>query len=149
MDFLYNEASKLRKLIDVSLKLEKNLPLFGLTFPINYCKQASILFAYHLQQIGFLGEIECVLGFSNTRDNQIGHWWVKIGNVMVDLTADQFNGIEDCELSYKIKKGRPFKSVYCCTIGESPHNKIFNMFPSDSFFFDCNDLNFGGFDCLQ
>ncbi len=141
MGLLYKLASEFRGLIEVCVDAEEEFPLLWDDFPINACKPISMLFAYHLQKLGLDTSIECVLGFSSRRTDNIGHWWVQVNGVLIDLTADQFNVIQDGDLSYKLKMHRPYESVYCCDVSKSPHRLVFKIDQRNSFVFNCDDLH--------
>lgn len=59
------------------------------------------------------------------------HWWIESNGILVDITADQFNLIEDSALSYKIKSHRPYHRVYCLPKEEAPHHKVFKLVPKE------------------
>ncbi len=99
--------------------------LFNPDFPINACKHASQLYCYHMELTGYTAPLDLVFGESNMRNNRIGHWWVESEGILIDITADQFNLIEDNALSYKIKTNRPYLPVYCCYLEHAPHLKVF------------------------
>lgn len=133
---LRDESLKVRHMIEE--KITEDLPLFIDSFPINACKQASLLFCYHLERLGFNKPLKCVFGISKKRIDDVGHWWIETEGKIIDLTADQFNIIEDRDLSYKIKAKRPYNSVYCCPINKAPHYKVFNLY--EAFKYDLNEL---------
>ena len=57
-----------------------------LNFPNGACGDASILLAHHLAQKGF-GPFRYVCG----RHGDATHVWLSDGEVIIDITADQFN----------------------------------------------------------
>jgi len=59
---LYFESSKIRKMIDD--QINDDSPLLVDSFPINACKQASLLFCYHLEKLEFDKLLKCVFGIS-------------------------------------------------------------------------------------
>ena len=133
---LYYESSKIRRIIDDNVGNDSLL--FVDSFPINACKQASLLCCYHLQKLGFDKPLKCIFGISKKRVDDVGHWWIETEGKIIDLTADQFNTIDDSELSYKIKVRRPYKPVYCCSISEAPHHKVFQE--HGEFIYDFDEL---------
>ncbi|MCQ1833353.1 hypothetical protein [Neorhizobium galegae] len=69
-------------------RLEKYDRDHGLTlqsFPHGACGDASILLAHHLSLSGF-GPFQYVCG----RHGDASHAWLSNGNVIIDITADQF-----------------------------------------------------------
>lgn len=132
------ESLKIRQMIEE--KRSDDLPLFANTFPINACKQASLLYCHHLHKLGFDKPIKCVFGISKKRIDEVGHWWVETEGQIIDLTADQFNIIDSRDLSYKIKAKRPYSSVYCCPINKAPHHKVFTLITHEAFTYDINEL---------
>jgi len=132
------ESEKIRELLE-SNNLT-NLPIISAEFPRNTCKMVSILFCYHLYKIGYKNSLKCVFGRSKKRIGEVGHWWVELPDFLVDLTADQFNEINDSELSYKIKCHRPYDSVYCCVKDEAPHYKVFQIIKNEAFEFNIYEL---------
>ena len=77
-----SEAIRFRKAI---LKSRGKLPTTFKSFPIGTCGDASILLANHLTDSG-LGKFLYVLG----RENDQYHAWLEKGNLIIDITADQF-----------------------------------------------------------
>ncbi|HGF4931443.1 TPA: hypothetical protein ACF5BV_004193 [Vibrio parahaemolyticus] len=126
---LHKEATWVRRKIESVAG--KDRFYLGANFPINACKHASMLFCYHLTKIGYSKPIFLVFGVSKKRCGEVGHWWVESESTLVDITADQFNFIEDSELSYKIKSNRLYLPVYCVPIVNAPHHKIFELVPKE------------------
>ncbi|MEZ8899766.1 hypothetical protein [Vibrio alginolyticus] len=126
---LYEEAVWVRRKIESVVG--KGWFYFGSDFPINACKHASMLFCYHLIQKGYSKPIFLVFGVSKKRGGEVGHWWVESDGTLVDITADQFNIIEDSELSYKIKSNRLYLPVYCVPTVNAPHHKVFEPVPKE------------------
>lgn len=104
-----------------------NRCFFSSDFPINACKHASMLLCYHLFRNGYNKALFLVFGVSKMRDGEVGHWWIESEDNLIDITADQFNLIEDSALSYKIKKNRQYLPIYCCPVTQAPHRKIFTL----------------------
>ena len=124
----------------LELLAEEALGYFNSEFPIDACKHASMLLCYHLNRKGYKSPC-LVFGVSKKRSGTVGHWWVEVDNLLIDITADQFNFIDDRLLSYKIKTGRQFKSVYCCPIAQVPHYKIFSLVSKERWVWDENDVD--------
>ncbi|MCG9738826.1 hypothetical protein L1D32_11705 [Shewanella insulae] len=133
------EALKVRKGIE-QIAHDKS-HFFSNNFPINACKHASIFLCYHLETCGLDVPIDVVFGVSNKRDRKVGHWWIEVGGYLIDLTADQFNIIEENELSYKIRAGRSFLPVYCCPITKAPHHRIFSCVDQQSFTWNIDEID--------
>ncbi len=136
---LYDEAVRLRQQIESIVS--DDLPLFTSSFPINACKHASQLFCYHMGLKGYSEPLKVVFGVSNKRRGDVGHWWVETGGILIDLTADQFNQIDDEELSYKIRVNRKYRAVYCCPVSEAPHYKVFSPIPRQAFIWDLSEIS--------
>ncbi len=77
-----SEAIRFRKAI---LKSRGKLPTTFKSFPIGTCGDAIILLANHLTD-SRLGKFLYVLG----RENNQYHAWLEKGNLIIDITADQF-----------------------------------------------------------
>ena len=88
-------------------------------------------------------------GFSKKRNDEIGHWWVETENFIIDLTADQFNLIDDDDLSYKIRIYRDYLKVYCCPKHEAPHYKVFSPIVKEAFIWDLSEIAEDYVDSLQ
>jgi len=61
-----------------------------LSFPKQACDVASLLLAYYLRDRGFQ-DIERVLGCLDSES----HVWLEVDGWIVDITADQFPGVDD------------------------------------------------------
>lgn len=117
-----------------------NRCFFCCDFPINACKHASMLLCYHLFKKNYNKALFLVFGVSKMRDGEVGHWWVESDGHLIDITADQFNLIEDCALSYKIKKNRQYLPIYCCPANQAPHSKIFTLVPKERWAWNEDDV---------
>ena len=106
------EAIKFRGLIDACDK--SNAELVTDDFPICNCKLSSMLLIYHFLKIWPNIEITGVQGMAKDQAGEevISHYWVEIDNIAIDITADQYNLIDDEQLNHEIINNRPFKSVY-------------------------------------
>lgn len=65
------------------------------------CKHASMSFRYHLTRKGYTKSMSLVMGISKKHGGEVPHWWVESDDILIDITADQFNLIDDSGLSYK------------------------------------------------
>src|ERR1700742_3783537 len=91
IEVLKTTASKFRKAIEACDK--KVLPLWMRDFPRGACGNTSLLLAKYLQHSGF-GLFNYVCG---NRGEQ-GHAWLQKGKLIVDITADQFEEIQESVL---------------------------------------------------
>jgi hypothetical protein len=60
------------------------------TFPKQCCDVASLLLAYRLRDLGFPNIVRC---FGHLEGES--HVWLEVDRWIVDITADQFPGVED------------------------------------------------------
>ncbi len=135
----HEEAAWLRSKIESVAG--KNLFYFDSGFPLDACKHASMLFCYHLSQKGYIKPIYLVFGVSKKRGSKVGHWWVEIDGILVDITADQFNLVEESALSYKIVTNRPYLPVYCVPFTIAPHHKVFEIEPESLWAWNEDDVD--------
>lgn len=135
LDFeqIKTEAKQFRKLLEDNS--DKGIPLIMDCFPVMSCKITSLLFCYHILHKCKKETIYGVCGFAKNNDQEemISHYWIEINGIAVDLTADQYNLIDDKELNNKIIKNRPFKSIYIGKIGTIPQYKIFRIHYKDEY----------------
>lgn len=116
------EAVKLRRLIESCDK--KNTSLVIDCFPVMSCKLTSMLLSYHFLTLW----PECELkGVSATtgKNSQITHYWLEIDNIVVDITGDQYNIINDKELNNKIIKNRPYPAIH---VAYKESSYLYNLF---------------------
>lgn len=59
------------------------------------------------------------------KSEKITHYWLEIDDIVIDITGDQYNMIDDCELNKKIIKNSPFPSVHVEHITQS---YLYNLF---------------------
>ncbi|MEZ9524854.1 hypothetical protein [Enterovibrio norvegicus] len=136
---LSEEAQKVRNAIE--LIAGDHSHFFSDGFPINACKHASQIFCYHLGIMGFEEPLSVVFGVSKKRGGEVGHWWVESEDFLIDLTADQFNIIDDRDLSYKIREKRDYLSVYCCLVSKAPHYNVFSTIDKQKFTWDLSEIS--------
>lgn len=113
-----------RKLIEICDK--KNTSLIVDSFPIMGCKLSSMLLSYHFLMLWPDLEIKGVSAATGKND-QITHYWLEINDIVVDITEDQYNLINDCEITNKIIKSRPFPSIHVSHNNESYLYNIFKI----------------------
>lgn len=95
------EAVKFRRLIESCDK--KNTSLVIDCFPVMSCKLTSMLLSYHFLTLWPELELKGVSAATG-KNSQITHYWLEIDNIVVDITGDQYNIIDDKELNNKIIK---------------------------------------------
>ncbi|EBS1110264.1 hypothetical protein D6P96_22255 [Salmonella enterica subsp. enterica serovar Eingedi] len=127
---IQDEATMFRKLIEICDK--KNTSLIVDSFPIMSCKLSSMLLSYHFLMLWPELEIKGVSAATGKND-QITHYWLEINDIVVDITGDQYNLINDCELTNKIIKSRPFPSMHVSHNNESYLYNIFKIKETYSF----------------
>ncbi len=100
------------------------------SFPINHCDYTSYIFTYHLLEIYPELSIDIVYGraIDDFIENHLNHTWIEIEGFLFDLTADQFNKINDNKLTEDIILQRPFRAVYAGKIEGQPHYKLFEEY---------------------
>jgi len=135
------EAKKFRILLESNKN--KDVPLLLDSFPIMSCKLTSLLFCYHILYKWKSETIYGVCGFAKNknREETISHYWLEINDIVVDLTADQYNLIDDNELNKKILQSRPFKSIYIGKVGTTPQYKIFRIHNKDEYVYGLPTLS--------
>jgi hypothetical protein len=72
-------------------KCDRNkLPIGLQGFPRGACGDASLLLAKYLEENGEVG-LTYVMGQNNAQT----HGWLELDGIIVDITADQFDGVDD------------------------------------------------------
>ncbi|MEG1154350.1 MAG: hypothetical protein RSD94_00640 [Acinetobacter sp.] len=127
---IQDEATRFRKKIEICDK--KNTSLVVDSFPIMSCKLSSMLLSYHFLMLWPDLEIKGVSAATGKND-RITHYWLEINDIVVDITGDQYNLINDCELTNKIIKSRPFPSIHVSHNNESYLYNIFKIKETYSF----------------
>lgn len=110
------EASKFRELLNNCDK--SNTKLVIDCFPIMSCKLSSMLLAYHFLKKWPNLELKGVSAATG-KSEEITYYWLEIDDIVIDITDDQYNMIDDYELNKKIIKNRPFPSVHVEHITQS------------------------------
>ncbi|MCG6036621.1 hypothetical protein MER72_04390 [Acinetobacter baumannii] len=88
-----NEHEKLIEIIDCALKcFQKELPSYGtmLFFPKEYCEEVSSILLSILEDEGYT-EFKMIKGSNNKKNKH--HFWLESENYIIDLTAHQFDDI--------------------------------------------------------
>lgn len=118
------EAINFRGLIE---KCDKdNTCLVNDSFPVMSCKLSSMLLSYHFFKLWPDLVIKGVSAATG-RSDHITHYWLEIDDVVIDITGDQYNIIDDNELSQKIINNRPFPTVHVSIKKNSYLHKIFKI----------------------
>ncbi|MEB7884355.1 hypothetical protein [Serratia fonticola] len=135
------EAQKFRGLLE--LKKYDDIPHVTEDFPVMNCKLASLLFAYHILNKWHDEIIYGVSGSAknNNGDDTISHYWLEIGEIAVDITADQYNEISNSLLNKSIIKTRPFQKVYVDKAGRIPTYSIFDIKKKDRLLYNFPDFH--------
>ncbi|AYL78388.1 hypothetical protein U3B84_004390 [Citrobacter freundii] len=121
---IQDEAVKFRKLIETCDK--KNTSLVIDCFPVMSCKLSSMLLSYHFLNLWPDLVIKGVSAATGKHDH-ITHYWLEIDDIVIDITGDQYNIIDDKELNNKIINSRPFSAVHVAHKKESYLHKIFKI----------------------
>ena len=134
------EAERFRLKLELAKK-ENNL-LVTEDFPVMNCKLSSLLFAYHALQkwpsiviYGVSGRAANYVG-----DDTISHYWLEYQQTAIDLTADQYNIIEEKQLNREILMSRPFKPVSTGRIDSMQNYKLFKISYRDTFIMGLPEL---------
>ncbi|EOV0288655.1 hypothetical protein ACOIPX_002060 [Salmonella enterica] len=119
---IQDEAVKFRKLIETCDKEKTSLVISD--FPVMSCKLTSMLLSFHFLQL--CPEL-VIKGISaeTGKDDHITHYWLEINDIVIDITGDQYNIIDDKELNNKIINSRPFPAVHVAHKKDSYLYKIF------------------------
>ncbi|MEX2979331.1 hypothetical protein AB4J97_20705 [Serratia fonticola] len=119
---IQKEATEFRKLIEICDK--KNTSLVIDCFPVMSCKLSSMLLSYHLLKL--CPELVIIgVNAATGKDDHITHYWLEINDIVIDITGDQYNIIDDKELNKKIINSRPFPAVHVANKKDSYLCKIF------------------------
>lgn len=88
MDELAKAAAAFRAAIEQTPAAKLTVCMLG--FPAGACGDATPLLGYYLKTRGF-GTFNYVLGMAEGEDgDQYSHAWLRQGDIIVDITADQF-----------------------------------------------------------
>lgn len=88
------------------------------------CKLSSMLLTYHFLKKWPNLELKGVSAATG-KNEDITHYWLEVDDIVIDITGDQYNMIDDSELNKKIIKNRPFPSVHVEHISQS---YLYNLF---------------------
>lgn len=111
------EANRFREL------LEKCDPsktyLVPNSFPVESCRLASMLLSFHFLKLWPDLELKDVSGGTGKND-AITHYWLEVGDYVIDITGDQYNVISTSELNEAIVK----KQAFCAYSRRSPKGQL-------------------------
>lgn len=94
------------------------------SFPVESCKLASMLLSFHFLQLWPELELKGVSGVTGKND-AITHYWLEVGDIVVDITGDQYNIIRTSKLNEAIVKNRPFVPVH---VDHQKNSYLYNLF---------------------
>lgn len=137
---IITEAKVFRLKLD--LHKRSRIQLITEDFPINNCKLASLLFTYHALQKWPSLVISGVGGIATNHngENLVSHYWLEYQDMAIDITADQYNIIEDRLLNSKIIHARPFQPVSTGKIGAMQNYNIFEISYRDTYTYGLPEL---------
>lgn len=121
---IQDAATKFRKLIEICDK--NNTSLVIDCFPVMSCKLSSMLLSYHFLQL-WPGIVIKGVSAATGEYNNITHYWLEIDDIVIDITGDQYNIIDDKELNKKIINSRPFPAVHVAYKKASNLYRIFKI----------------------
>lgn len=124
IDELKSESVKLRKLIESCDPSNMQLLFDG--FPVMSCKVSSLLLAHHLLIIWPELKFKGVGGVAG-KFQEITQYWLEVNNVIIDITSDQYNMLEDRELNDAIIQHRPFNKFNVESKDDSHLYQLFDL----------------------
>ncbi|MBD2782710.1 hypothetical protein [Xenorhabdus szentirmaii] len=124
------EAFKFRHLLENCDKSKTELVLE--CFPVMSCTLSSMLLSYHFLKLWPELELKGVRAATG-KNNEITHYWLEIGDVVIDITGDQYNIINAKELNREIVLSRPFTSVHISYQKKSYLYKLFKVQEKECF----------------
>ena len=121
---IQDEAIEFRNLIDNCDK--KNTSLVIDCFPVMSCKLSSMLLSYHFLNLWPDLSIKGVSAATG-KNGEITHYWLEIDDIVIDITGDQYNIIDDKDLNKKIINSRPFPAVHVAHKKYSYLHRVFKV----------------------
>lgn len=106
---IVHEATQLRCLIEENDR--GDLPFTLSCFPLMSCKLTSLLLVYRLLKVWPNIEIFGV-GSVARHKNSVTHYWLEIGEYLLDITGDQYNTLDYKDVGVPIVKHRPYPKVH-------------------------------------
>lgn len=140
VDVIVVEAKKFRLMLESCRK--ESILFVPPDFPLMSCKLASLMFVYHIMKKWPSVVMYGVSGSARNHDgiDTVSHYWLEYKDTAIDLTADQYNVIENKQLNRQIIESRPFKSVSTGRIGSMQNYKLFGVFSRDAYTFGLPEL---------
>ncbi|ELM7803992.1 hypothetical protein Q2P12_004959, partial [Escherichia coli] len=93
-------------------------------FPVMSCKLCSMLLSFHFLKLWPDLELKGVSGVTGKND-MITHYWLEVGDYVIDITGDQYNIISTSELNEAIVNNRPFVPVH---VAHRKDSYLYNLF---------------------
>ncbi len=103
------EANRFRELLEKCDPSTTYLIPHG--FPVMSCKLCSMLLSFHFLKLWPDLELKGVSGATG-KNGAITHYWLEVGDYVIDITGDQYNVISTSKLNEAIVKNRPFLPVH-------------------------------------
>jgi hypothetical protein len=125
------EAEKIRRALELCDK--ETTPLVTKDFPAMNCKLSSLILTYHVLKKWPTMTVYGVSGVATDHygNDTISHYWLELQETSIDITADQYNIIEDKNLNTRIISSRPFNPVSTGRIGSLPNYSLFKIINRD------------------
>ncbi|MDK1189592.1 hypothetical protein QMS74_13315 [Cronobacter sakazakii] len=116
------EANRFRELLEKCGPSTTYLIPHG--FPVMSSKLCSMLLSFHFLQLWPELELKGVTGVTG-KNGAITHFWLEVGDYVIDITGDQYNVISTSELNEAIVKNRPFVPVH---VAHQKYSYLYNLF---------------------
>lgn len=116
------EANRFRELLEKCDPSTTYLIPHG--FPVMSCKLCSMLLSFHFLQLWPELELKGVTGVTG-KNGAITHFWLEVGDYVIDITGDQYNVISTSELNEAIVKNRLFVPVH---VAHQKDSYLYNLF---------------------
>ncbi|HAU8295495.1 TPA: hypothetical protein I7152_21725 [Vibrio vulnificus] len=127
---ILREAIRFRQLIQ-SCAPEKTA-LVTDAFPVMNCKLTSMILVYHFLKLYPNLEIRGIGGV-RPENGLITHYWLEIDGIVVDITGDQYNLIDDNQLDDFLIALRPYSPIHVAKIEDSFLYDVFEISFVDCF----------------
>ncbi|MEJ2766049.1 hypothetical protein VV869_19015 [Photobacterium sp. MCCC 1A19761] len=127
---ILREAVRFRQLIQ-SCEPEKTA-LVTEHFPVMNCKLTSMILVYHFLKLYPELEIRGIGGV-RPKNGLITHYWIEIEGVVIDITGDQYNLIEDDQLDDFLVALRPYSPIHVAKVEDSFLYDVFEISYVDTF----------------
>ncbi|EIY2649050.1 hypothetical protein MMK76_004462 [Klebsiella aerogenes] len=118
----HEEASRFRELLE---KCDPSTTyLIPHDFPVMSCRLCSMLLSFHFLQLWPELELMGVTGATG-KNGAITHYWLEVGDYVIDITGDQYNIINASKLNEDIVRSRPFVPVH---VAHRKDSYLYNLF---------------------